>query len=520
MKALKKLSCLLLAVLLLMSVSVTAFAAVTPADPGEDGGFVLTIEKTTGTHVYQAYQIFTGDLATKDGKDVLSNVKWGNGLTDAGKAALADLADVTDVEDAAKVAEGISSLEAHAIAAAIVGKVQNPVAMDDNGDGKYATAPVAAGYYFVLDTQDDPGAEDFAISDYIVQVLGDTDMKPKADVPSVEKKVQDNDDETWRDTADWDINDTVPFQLTASLPSNYADYDSYKLVFHDTQSAGLTFSGIVSVTVNGAALTDGQYTLTTEGLEDGCTFEVAIANLKSVAPSATKDSKVVVSFNSTLNESAVIGPDGNPNTVKLEYSNNPNHEGTGHTPEDTVTVFTFQLEINKVRKAAEGDDDADGDGFVPLKGAGFTLYKWNGSEYVKVGDEVTDVTVFDFKGLDDGRYMIEETTTPPGFNTIDPIYFTVEAVHTDGTAAGLTDLKVTQVDKDGDEITDVTGESKITFTVTPATGVASTDIVNQSGLELPETGGIGTTIFYAVGGVLVVAALVLLVTKKRMSKES
>ena len=132
-------------------------------------------------------------------------------------------------------------------------------------------------------------------------------------------------------------------------------------------------------------------------------------------------------------------------------------------------------------------------------------------------------SVFTFKGLDDGEYRLTETTTPQGYNTIDPISFTVTAGHID-TWTGqdrtsiLTDLQGT--DKN-------TAEGQITFTATKTTnnnketfnGDLSTNVINKSGSLLPSTGGIGTTIFYIVGVVLVLGAGVLLVTKKRMNTD-
>ena len=232
---------------------------------------------------------------------------------------------------------------------------------------------------------------------------------------------------------------------------------------------------------------------------------------------AGNSSVITVEYTATLNANAVLGSAGNPNTVYLEYSNNPNksesgNTETGNTPPDTVIVFTYKVVVNKI----------DGNN-VALKGAGFTLYKCAGhtTETDEGGKEVVnhnweevakinagDTTTFTFSGLDDGEYKLVESETPAGYNTIDDIYFTVTAEHdvlSDNPALTSLNSNVT------------TGE--ITFTSNTTDGSLSTNVVNNAGATLPETGGVGTTIFYIIGGVLVVGAIVLLVTKKRMSAE-
>ena len=198
--------------------------------------------------------------------------------------------------------------------------------------------------------------------------------------------------------------------------------------------------------------------------------------------------------------------------MHLEYSNNPEQEGsTGHTPDDTVIVFTYQTTINKV------DKDKN-----PLEGAEFTLEKFYKNESNGEWRSITKVnngssTVFEFAGLDDGYYRLTETTHPEGYNPIDPIYFTTTAEHellSDNP--GLISLRATETTE---QHTNKEAGS-ITFTSTNEDdGILTTNVVNKKGSLLPETGGIGTTIFYIVGVVLVLGAGVLLVTKKRMNAD-
>ena len=201
----------------------------------------------------------------------------------------------------------------------------------------------------------------------------------------------------------------------------------------------------------------------------------------------------------------------------MTYTNNPNDEQAGEngeTPDDGVIVFTYQTIVNKVTKnpAYDASKDTgktgiDSDGnteFIPLKGAGFTLYKKNASgTYEAVGSELKgeDMTTFTWSGLDDGDYKLVETTTPSGYNTIPDIEFTITATH--------------DVSSDNPTLISLSGGDKFTGVI--STGVVSANIENQSGAQLPSTGGIGTTIFYVLGSILVLGAAVLLVTKKRMS---
>ena len=246
----------------------------------------------------------------------------------------------------------------------------------------------------------------------------------------------------------------------------------------------------------------------TEGLTDGCTFEVRFDNLKDIA-SVKAGSIISVEYTSTLDtDQATVGSAGNKNTSHVTYTNNPNDEQAGEggkTPDDVVIVFTYKTIVNKVTKNPNYDPKVEGsEEYIPLKGAGFTLYKKNAfGTYEAVGSELKseDMTTFTWSGLDDGDYKLVETTTPSGYNTIPDIEFTITATH--------------DVSSDNPTLISLSGGDKFTGVI--STGVVSANIENQSGAQLPSTGGIGTTIFYVLGSVLVIGAAVLLVTKKRMS---
>ena len=493
MKHARKLASLLLALIMVFALATTAFA--------EEN---TTISAPKGsTRTYDVYQIFTGDLH----EGVLSNIKWGkNGTGTEGTAV-----DQTTL-DALAAVNGKSNTEK-------LTEIQKYVKLDSEKFGTVSNGnslTVPTGYYLIKDNG--PVNDGEAYSLYVVQVVGPTTISPKVGTTTSDKKVKDTNDSAansttdWQDSADYDIGDAVPFKLSATIAQDYANYThGYKLTFHDKEDTGLSFNkNSVKVYVDGTLITTG-YEVVTEGLTDGCTFEVRFANLKEIT-SVHAGSVISVEYTSTLNNQAVIGSTGNKNTSHVSYTNNPNDEQTGEggkTPDDVVIVFTYKTIVNKVTKNPNYDPTVEGsEEYIPLKGAGFTLYKKNASgTYEAVGSELksADMTTFTWSGLDDGDYKLVETTTPAGYNTIADIEFTISAGHVDGDIPYLNTLS--------GNVTSGTA----TFTAAVNDGSLSTDVVNNSGTQLPSTGGIGTTIFYVLGSVLVLGAAVLLVTKKRMS---
>ena len=514
MKHIKKLASLLLALVMVLSLAVTAFA-------DEPTTYSITINNSTAGHTYEAYQIFTGDLATNEaGNKVLSNIVWGSGVSEAGQTALGDAAAKTETlkteADAKAFAKAVAPYLTTAAGSA------NTVT-----DGKYVISGLAAGYYLVKDQDGSLTGDNDSYTEYIIQVVGNVTATPKSDVPEVQKKVKDINDSTdttktdWQDSADYDIGDSIPFQLKATLADNVSSYTTYKVVFHDTLSKGLTYNNDAKVYI-GDTETNG-FTVTATVNADGGTTTLTVSCDDVKALSAVNSSAITVEYTAKLNENAVLGSAGNPNEVYLEYSNNPNksekgNNETGETPKDVVIVFTYKTIINKVDSENK-----------PLTGAAFKLEKlikgkdgaadtWTTVKEFTV-DETT--TSFTFSGLDDGQYKLTETKTPVGYNTIDPIYFVIEATHDEtADAPTLKTLNAYLTDANGNKQTEMKDGESVNIdlgAVDLTAGSITTTVVNKSGSELPSTGGIGTTIFYVLGGVLVLAAVVLLVTKKRMS---
>lgn len=489
MKHAKKLASLLMALVMVLGMSVgttvTAFA---------DDTYSITINNSTEGHTYEAYQIFTGDLSGT----TLSNIVWGSGVSEAGKTALGNARAKAELLKTEADAEAFAK-EVAPYLATVAGSASSVT------DGKYVISGLAAGYYLVKDKDGSVTGEGDAYTEYIVKVVGNVTTEPKSDVSRVEKKVKDTNDSTgetsgWQDSADYDIGDSVPFQLKATLADNVSSYTTYKVVFHDTLSKGLTYNNDAKVYIDGEE-TNGFTVAPTVNADGTTTLTVSCDDVKALG--AGNNSVITVEYTAALNGNAVAGTAGNNNKVYLEYSNNPNKSEkgdneTGNTPEDTVVVFTYKTIINKV----------DGQG-NSLTGAEFTLEKYNNETSAWEAKQVVkndEGTTFTFSGLDDGKYRLTETKTPAGYNTIDPIEFTISATHSETAAEP--------------ELSDLSGasivEGKISFTKNLQEGSLSANVVNKAGSILPSTGGMGTTLLYIIGAILVVGAGVLLVARRRM----
>ncbi len=544
MKRMKKILSVLLSVVMVMAIGITAFAEGDSASAATStSNYSVTINNATGK--YEIYQVFAGDLSvgSSTGVKTLSNVKWGKDVN-AFEYTIKD-ADTTAQTaeqrgtDAKKIAEYLATKNNDSVVAkdfaekAINNKKtgSNSGIATANTNGKATFTGLSAGYYVVANTS--VGISE-SYTEYILQVVGNVTVENKADVPELEKKVKDKNDTTgttteWQDSADYDIGDVIPFQLKGTIADNYDAYTSYYYAFHDVEESGLTFKEISEVYVMNnnqkTVVPANQYTLKTDSQvfetaeeAEKCSFEIVFSDLKNLkgtdgnAITINKDSEIYVEYTSTLNNKAVLGNQGNVNKAKLEFSNNPNGNGKGETPWDNVIVFTYKVVINKV--------DAKNQ---PLKGAEFTLSKQvaktiNDDGSVKDYELKTvqvaknsEGTVFTFSGLDDGTYILTETVTPKGFNTIEPITFTVTAKH-DITWQGTNKTSV---------LTKLSGDKlsgEITLTSKLSDGSLTATVVNKEGTVLPSTGGIGTTIFYVVGAILMIGAGVVLVSRRRANK--
>ena len=499
MKTIKRSIALVLAMILALAMSVTVFAA-----PNADQNtFSLTLNKAVKGHTYEAYQILSGDLSAD--KATLSNIKWGEGINAEGQTALGGDA-AGYAKKLADMGNNSSELKEQAqIIGANLASASGSVTVTDP-DAKNVISNLKPGYYLIKDKDDSlQGQESY--TEFILHVTDDVDANVKADVPSVEKKVKDTNDTTgettgWQDSADYDIGDDVPFQLTATLANNIESYKTYSLKFNDTLSKGLDYNNDAVIKLGDKVVTDSftpSYDATAKTLTFTCDNILAFG--------AKNSDKIVVEYTAKLNENAEIGAAGNPNTVYLDFSNNPNNGGEGDrgkTPEDKVIVFTYKLTVNKVDKENK-----------PLTGAEFSLFKKvkvDGKdelelvEVKKILSTNAEGTVFGFTGLDDGTYVLRETKTPDGYNSIEDQTFTISAEHDENSD----DPKLTALTGD------VASGSIIDLGVMLENGELSTDVVNNKGSVLPSTGGAGRVAIYVIGAILVLGGGIVLVTKKRV----
>lgn len=518
---------LLLGMIAALSLSFAQLASASPLRPAGKNldktcAPEITITAQEGDHTYGAYQLFDGNVS--GGK--LTDIKWGTGIDSA--ALLAELKTSTidelkAVTTAPQLAEKLSKLESSKVIAfsKIATKHVTGTAKTFTKSGEAAPFSYKAtlgeadhGYYLVKDT--DKGAA--ALTSPILKVAGCTvTVEAKGSVPTSTKKIKEDSTDQWGDTADLDVGQEAPFKLTGTMPSNIADFTTYKYGFKDFISKGFTlpegFSAkdltvkigdkvVTPDTVNVTDITDDTHGAEYNG---GKQIEIMFTDLKATAAAdpnpvtLDENTTVTVEYKATVNEQAVIGGKGNPNKSLVVYQKDvTDGDGLGETPEDEVWAFTYQLDTTKV-------DSANPE--TKLKDAQFRLYNSDKTKSAEIkdnkivkwvdGDAGTVITtpeggVFNIKGLDADTYYLKEIKAPAGYNlpTGDDAYFKFVI------AANLTV---------GDD-----GKGKIeSLTITPGkgqaadgdipTGKVEMNITNTSGSTLPETGGIGTAIFTVVG---------------------
>lgn len=501
MKLFKKLASFILAFAMVMAIAMPSVVMAV------DGKSSITINGPTTDSQYVAYKLFD---ATDDGKDHFSytvNSKYEDVLKE-----------VTGKTTGAEIVKYLDSIKNKAtdvreFADKVYAKVKKMDVDYTATSGKFAD--VDQGYYLIAQTK--VGTKE-AYSLVMLGTAGKKELKvtPKTGVPTFEKKIKEKNDSTgevtdWQDASDYDIGDDVPFKLTGTVSDKYDNYKTYYYAFHDDMDDTLEFNAAsVVVKINGTVIDKSNYDVNT-ATKDGCTFEVVFNDLKTVSPE--KPENVTVEYTAKLKDSAKLGSEGNFNRGKLEFNNNPYYEGEGkpetsETPWDKVVVFTYKLIANKT----------DGDGKA-LEGAGFTLYKFNAAnnDYEKVQEiPAGTTTTFSFTGADAGKYKLVETTVPDGYNKADDLVFVVKGTYKAENkdspleAPTLTDLVI--LDANGNN--SITGEDKV-FTTNLEHGTATTNIKNLPGSSLPETGGMGTTVLYAAGTLMILAAAAFLVMKKK-----
>lgn len=496
MKNIKRIASILLALIVAMSMMTAAFAEETGKGSITINGIILNDEGALEV-VYEIYKLldlesydlassaysykvnsaWAGFFATEDALnyvniDAAGYVRWNEGKDSE-----------PDVAAFAKLA--LAYAKANDIAPVQSTQNEGQFAIDGTS-GKFSNLEM--GYYLVDSS--------------VGALCGLTTTNPDASInakngrPTIDKTVQEDSTGQWGGNNTADVGQTVNFRTTINVHAGAENY-----VMHDKMSAGLTFDGKDSIKIfhvvpgttdeNGTKVPEDYYTIVTEGLADGCTFEIQFN--EAFCEHLEVNDKVIVYYSAMLNRDAIIAEGGNPNETWLDYG-----EGN-HTTHDTTTTKTFGIDIVKTDSqnnlidgaefkiydaATEGNEVA-----VVLMDDGVT-YRRARADETGVSIVVKDGQVR-VVGLDNGTYYLEETVAPAGYNKLTARQrFIISDANLDAVF--------------NDEI------------FSTGSGV---HVVNKTGTMLPETGGIGTTLFYAVGGVLVAAAVVLLVTRKRMSEK-
>lgn len=511
MKHMKRFVALFAALALVLAMAAPAFAesAVT---------YTITIQNPVGK--YEAYQIFKGRLD----KDTLSDVEWGSGITEAGKAALGDAA----IKAKALDEKGVTEAQAFAKeVSAHLNTESAVVSANYAADASSTTiSGLEAGYYLVKNTDNSVEGDNF-YTDFIIQVVKDQTVRPKGDKPTLEKEIRHNDG-TWGVVGDNQIGDTVEFRTITSVPDT-SRYTTYDYTISDEMSAGLTSnvksSNDVVIKVNdedSKTLDASYYTVTATGNK----FEVKVDIIKAVGANLmAKGDKLYTYYAGTLNNNALVYNDGKQdNKAKLTYSNNPNSDSHGETAEKIVYDWTFKMTVKKVDGAdtakeltgakfvlsteANVDLGTIDDNGVPSKKSDLISLKENADGTYTIAKNGTSETTYVMtagkiviRGLDDAKdYYLYETKAPAQYNRLtDPVKVKISANY----------------ESDGSNVNNVT--------ISVDGGSADSSMIvlvkNNVGTTLPTTGGIGTTIFYLIGGGLMVAAAVLLIAKKRMENK-
>lgn len=531
---------------------------------------------------YKGIQIFKAKVSSTDRATTVSNIEW---ASDAAKAAVVAAIKAKDASYTSDNAQDAADwLSAHAEVTGTDSKVASDNVLSliaDNLDDQVgwvtssdaSLSNLEAGYWLFLTatagTPDGKSTDAFTSPVYaVIDGVSATTVTPKKGVPTVEKKILDDADaagdadikgsDKWKDVADSQIGQEVNYKLAGTIASNYATFSTYAYKFTDVLSSGLDY---VDGSVEVYALNGGTYSPI-----DASKYDVAWANntltvefkvgdgkkgLKDVA-GVDANTQIVVFYRAKLNGNAVIGNavdgnvGGNPNTVKLTYSNNPYAEGTGETIEDTVADFAFKLNLNKVDQGTEkglanavftiqsadantaGQYVASKDAAGVVAGQLVTVADANNlPDYVKfTSDNDGKIAV---SGLDAGSYKVTEVQAPgDAYTKANPFTFTIKADYEDKTAMKVTNLTATVSESDKGR-TDIAfgtldgtaGDHTLTGTggTNAAAGEVTINVGNAKSVGLPITGLDGVTLTWVAGGAVLVIGVAHLIRSRREESE-
>ena len=445
-----------------------------------DNSGSITINDAEPGHTYNAYQVLV--LESYDAKagaySYKANAKWADWLKTQTQYVAIDGQGYVTWKEGADVAAFAKAALTHATEAKIAADANQtaPAAVEGQRYSTVKFQNLNLGYYLVDTT--------VGTLCSLSTTKPDAVMEEKNDLPGIVKEVKEDSTGEWGDENTAEIGDTVEFKTTITAKAGAESY-----VLHDVMSKGLTLNAdSIKVQVGGSDLAAANYTVKTTGLTDGCTFEIEFA--QSYLDTITSDTNIVVTYDAVVNENAEVFNVPNTNKTQLKFGADHRDETTW----DETKTYTYKVDVVKT----------DGDNKV-LDGAEFKLYdaKTGGNEiplvkvsngvyrFAKDGEQAVDTITtvngqLEIKGFDANTiYWLEETKAPEGYNKL----------------AGRVEIAV----KDANIDATVSGG------IWQSGGV---HIINNPGSELPSPGGIGTAIFYALGGALVLGAIVFLSRKR------
>ncbi len=561
MKKIRKLLSLVLAMVMVLAMAAPSFAEESEEGSGtvETSGpvaepdgktYTITISGAMEDHTYTAYQVFSGDLSYEEidveGNEnpdyvyTLSNIEWGSDVN--GTDLLEDLQgtkfsvlDFSEAKDAADVAKELGEIteKDHADVQMFAKVVSQNLKADAgtasaSGRGKVTISVDEAGYYMVKDTTTDMTDQ---ISSLILEVVKDVTISPKvATVPVIDKEIVDEDGEE-TDKTDYQIGDSIYFELSAELPSGttFNDFDVYKLEFVDTLSEGLSLnvdeSGNPVVTVlkgeSEITLSDDDnieinyYPVDAEGAkvenpEGDSVYShklvITFANVKEDPIRATGGETIYIKYSAALNDNAVTGATGNSNKLEVNFSNDPNGSGTGTTTPEEVEVYTYEIQVIKVDGNTKKDD---GSYETKLKDAEFKLYRIvedEGADGEQAEEEIREYAIVKF--VDVGQ----TTAIITGWTTLKDNSSTLKS----GADGKLKFIGLTNDTYHVEEVKAPTGYNLVEAQEAEITnGNVVCTVENFAGAILPSTGGIGTSVFYAAGIILMAGAVFFVVARRK-----
>ncbi len=572
MKLSTKLLAAALTLMMVVALAVPALAE-TPTHTeitAEDNYYDILVKTDKEDRIYEAYHIFGGDVADVTQLDpsgteeivrrYLTNIVWGDAFDEAAQKGLStwyfsnmdfENEEAPEIYDAKVIAENvINHFSGKELAAIFANYMGAPQATADSDDFDvvapgYTLRVTKPGYYLVREQKDSLDGEHASATWFLLSTLDPenvTVLEPKVPTdPEVDKFVTDEENFVsenygWNDRAYAELGETVYFCLDAKFPFNgvdetgwtahsFEDYEVYPFTFSDLHPAGLTLNQdsfkVYTNNYFGEEVDPSLYTVELiAGKDGGYRINVHFDDLSEIVAKRAPDAdageqfpvvleSLQVIYTATVNKNALVpeGTDweeddsttGNINSVYATYPNDPNHpeEEDGQTPSAEAEVFTFMLEVNKVDEGGN-----------PLDGAKFVLYDGAAMKYLVY--DLANVTIEWVDDVNAATVFTSSTTTDDSDTVVTAGYFRIKGL------APSENYELVEIEAP-------LGYNRLESSVFFPIGVedstnANVTIVNKKGLVLPSTGGIGTTVLYAVGAILLIGSGVVVVTRRRVAK--